>query len=116
MLTGIDKNEVFAFIPSREQGAENPTTFLIGVLTNRDKVRLMTGSADENGQIDVERLSERAVDIVRASLRGVKNFNGQAEIKEITEDLVESIPFDVLMEVFSRTIELNFMSASAKKN
>lgn len=110
MLMGINTKEVVEFVPSSEKGNASPVTFLIGVLKNSAKLRLMTGAADESGHVDVGRLSERAVDVVRASLRGVRNFNGQAEIKEITEDLVESIPFDALMEIFSKVIELNFLN------
>ncbi len=115
MLTGIDTKEVVEFIPQSETGSEKPTTFLIGVLTNRDKLKIMGDAVGRDGQLDVTKLADKAIDVVRAGIKGIKNFAGKDLIQPVTDDAIDAIPFEVLMEVFSKAMELNFLNADAKK-
>jgi len=115
MLTGIDTKATVTFIPSAEKDTVKPTTFIIGTLTNRDKMNLMGDAVDSTGQADYKKLSEKAFDIVRIGVKGILNYNGQDTV-EITEDIMNGMDLAVLMELFSKVLEVNFVSADTKKN
>jgi hypothetical protein len=115
VLTGIDTKEQVEFIPQSEQGSENPTIFMIGVLTNREKLKIMGDAVTPDGQLDTKKLADKSIDVVRGGLKGIKNFSGQDLIAPVTDAVIDSIPFDVLMEIFSKVMELNFLNAESKK-
>lgn len=114
MLKGINVNETVEFISQKDKG-NNPTIFLIGNILHSDKSKLLAGAIDKTGIIDISKLQDRMLDIVRAGLKGIKNLDGK-DYSEITPDTLEAIPFDVLVEIMGKVIEFNFLKADEEKN
>lgn len=115
MLKGIDINETVEFSSASDVG-ENKTIFLIGNITNREKLRLFGQMASADGQIKFDRIDEKALDILKVSIKGVKNFNGK-DYQGLPDEVLDAIPFGVMLELVTKVFEANFsMEASAEKN
>jgi len=115
MLKGIDSSEQFPF-SSATDSEDNKTIFMIGNITNREKLRLFGQMASSDGVIKFDRIDEKAIEILRASIKGVKNLNGKDYVG-IPDDVLDSIPFNVLIELVGKVFEYNFsMEAGAEKN
>jgi len=118
MLVGISKNETVEHIVTKEQGKDNPTVFLIGNLTNRDKSRLLMGAINQSG-LDMVKLQDKAIDIVLAGLKGIRNIKVDGEVQNIsaiTESVIDLLDFETVAELMSKILEVNFMSGQETKN
>ncbi len=115
MLKGIDINEKIEFVSESDKG-DNPTVFLLGNISNRDKLKLFSGAIDaKTGQIDLAKIQDKTLDILQAGLKGIKNLGGK-DISEITADVVDLIPFNVAIEIVGKILEFNFASEGETKN
>jgi hypothetical protein len=118
MITGIDKNETFQFISSADAGEEK-TIFILGILAIRDKLNILKGAFDEKGKVNPSIVQEKAIDIIKAGLKEIKNFCFKGEkkdVKEITDEVIEQIPINIIAELASKLVEINFMSEAERKN
>ena len=113
MLQGIDNKETIEFVSATDK--ENPTVFLLGNITNRDKLKLFADAIDASGNIDMTKMSGRIFDIAKAGLKGINNLNN-CNIVNITDEVLEMIPFNVVMELVNKIIEINFLGSSQAKN
>lgn len=121
MLIGINKDEVFEYISETEKGAASPTVFLIGVMTNAQKMSLIGNVIGNDGQVNPVAFKDKVLDICKLGLKGIRNFGDPVtkmskDIKEITDDVLDAIPFEVMFEVSGSIIKYNFISESERKN
>lgn len=113
MLKGIDINEVVEYVSATDK-TDNPTKFLIGNISNRKKLALFTNAMDKEGNLDIAKLQDKAVDIILAGLKGIKNLNGKDYSP--TEEVLDMVSLQVLTELVSKILEYNFMSEGEAKN
>lgn len=121
MLTGVNNDETVEYIVQDEQGKDNPTVFLIGNISNKDKIRLFAGAVDASGSFQIDKVQDKATEIVKSGLRGIRNIvdakTGKAvDIAVINDAAIEMIPFVNLLEVMGKIIEFNFISKAEEKN
>jgi hypothetical protein len=112
MLKGLDNQATIEFISTTDK--ENPTIFLLGNISNNQKLQLFADAIDSTGKIDMTKMSSRIFDIAKAGLKGIKNLNG-VDYTTVDDAVLEAIPFNVAMEVVNKLIEINFLSEQEKK-
>jgi hypothetical protein len=113
MITGLDPKETLEFVSVLDKG-ENPTKFILGMLTGEDRVVLM--SKFEPEEIDPAYYYK----LVRKGLKGIKNIKTKGgEIKdfnEITDEVLNLIPVVVMKELFQKLLVMNFITEQETKN
>ena len=118
-LKGIDVNETVEFIPKCERGQENPTTFLIGVLRNKDKMKL-GGSvymAADKGM----KQAEMAWEMVKTCVKKIKNLidpktQKLTDYDEVTDEVLCMLGTDIVMEVAEKISEFNKLTEGEQGN
>lgn len=116
MITGIDKNERYPFVSVADEG-EKKTTFFIGNLTQREKLALFGQVITREGKMDATVMQEKAVDIFLKGVKRIENFPGPGQmIETVDEEVVDALPFNILIEVVAKVMELNFTSENTRKN
>ena len=121
MLKGINIKETVEFISTLDT-EEPKTVFLIGNMTAEAKTRIMSGSVTiVDGKPVAKAETGKAYEIVKAGLKGIKNFgdprSGQSiNIDVITDDILNQIDGAVLFEIGAELIKLNFKAEGARKN
>lgn len=120
-LLGVDVSETVKFVPEKEKGAENPTTFHIGILSTKD--RLMMGGELKSVQDDDTKKALFAWELIK---RGVKKIENVVDPKTkqlttydvITDDVLALFSREekVLVEVASKVIEFNNLTELEQKN
>ena len=113
-MLGIDAKETVEFVSTKDTG-EVKTIFTLGCFTNRDKLKVFGGSMNEKGQFDASKFQDKIFDVLRVGVRKIKNLAGK-DYEGMTEELIDAVPFDVLMELFQKIMELNFPSEAETKN
>jgi hypothetical protein len=113
-MLGIDAKETVEFVSTKDTG-DVKTVFTLGSFTNRDKLKIGMGSMDASGKFDLNKFQEKIFDVLKVGVKGIKNLAGK-DYPDMTEELLEVIPFDALMEVFQKIMELNFPSEAETKN
>ena len=119
MITGIDKNERYPFVS--ESDSTDPgvvkTVFMIGNLTQRDKLALFGQVITKDGKMDAQVIQEKAVDIFLKGVKRIENFPeaGKA-VEPVDEAVVDALPFGILVEVVAKVMELNFTTENTRKN
>jgi hypothetical protein len=76
------------------------------------------GAFNQDG-VDMDKLKEKAVDIVLAGLKGIKNCTVDGVVKDIDkidESVLELFDFEVIAELMSKVMEFNFLSRQEEKN
>ncbi len=121
MLIGIDISEQVEFVSEIEAGQDNPTKFILGLLTNEQKLRLVGKAILPDGTIDNQRLQEDAVAIAKLGLKGIKNIwdkkSGKAiDVTVIDDAAINLINLQVLYEVVGRILKINFDAGDLRKN
>jgi hypothetical protein len=114
MLQGIDNKETIEFVSTTDT-AENPTVFLLGNISNKDKLNLFADAIDRTGAIDMSKMSGRIFDIAKAGLKGIKNLSGK-DYATIDDAVLETIPFNVVLELVNKIVEINFLGVKQEKN
>ena len=122
MLIGIDIRETKEFVSETDK-TDNPTVFLIGNLPNSFKLSVLGSIIQSDGKPDVRAVQNRAPEIVRAGLKGIRNFYDSekkqpVEVKaaDLTDQFMEMIPVAVLYELAGKILEFNFVSETEAKN
>ena len=114
MLKGIDVNEVKEYV-SEQDKSENPTKFLIKNISTRAKMTIFSGALDKEGQFNVANMQDKALDIFKAGIKEIKNL-GEVDYKDITDDVINLLPFTVIIEVVGKILDFNFVSEGETKN
>lgn len=115
MLKGIDLGETFEYSSQSDMG-DQKTIFLIGNITNRDKLRIFGQMASSDGSVKFDKIDDRAIDVLKASIKGVRGFNGK-DYEGFPDAVIDTIPFPVLIELVGKVFESNFsMERDAEKN
>lgn len=120
MLTGINKNETKEYVSAFDK-TDNPTVFVIGNIPNAQKMTLIGSVIGADGVVNKNALETHIAEIALAGLKGIKNFmragaKDPVELKEITSEVLEELPVEVLYEMAGKVIEYNFVSAAERKN
>lgn len=72
MLLGINRDDITEYSVAND--TDNPTVFVIGTILHKDKLRLLMEAMDKQGGIDLSKLQDKTLDIVKAGVKCVKNF------------------------------------------
>lgn len=123
MINGIDRSERIRFSVSGDKG-EPKTVFFLGTLTQRDKIAIFGQAVDKSGAIDPRVIQEKAVDIFLKGVKRIENLSigaadgvkSPASFEPVTEEVADTLPFEVLIEVVSKVMEINFVGESERKN
>lgn len=122
MITGVDLNDTKEIVSTSDKG-DNPTKWIIGVLTEEQKLQVTSGAIQKNGEMDVSLLQQRSPLIVRLGLKGIKNYclNKNAEPKDysgidLDEGVFVSIPEFIKAELAGHIIAFNYISEDEEKN
>lgn len=121
MLVGISKKEVKEYVLEADKASEKPTVFLIGNISNEDKINMIGSVIGPDGIINIKELQTKTVDIVKAGIKEIRNFydpdqKQSVNIKEITAEVVNTIPFAFLYELAGQIINANFALGEVRKN
>ena len=114
MLKGIDINEAKEYVSSQDK-SESPTKFMIKNISARNKMNIFAGAIDKQGQFDLSKMQDKAIDIFKAGIAEIKNLNG-IDYKDISDEVIDKVPFTVLVEVVGKILEFNFASEGEIKN
>lgn len=120
MLIGIDKNEVKEYVSQQDTG-DVKTIFLIGNITNRQKMAMIGSIIQPDGKVDGSKLQEKAIDLVKAGVKGIKNFydpvkKEKVDIAAITDEVIDILPLQVLYELAGEVTKCNFAEGNNVKN
>lgn len=120
MITGLNPKQVVEIVYSRDKG-DKPTKWGIGVLLLEHKNSLLNGSIGEKGQIKYDVLISRIGDILKNGLKSIKNYKKDAESEpadyDVVDDaLIQTIPYEVQIELMDKIVEFNFISKEEAKN
>lgn len=120
MLIGIDKSEVVEFVSKFDTDKENPTVFEIGILQHKDKL-LLKRSIASDGSLEnkANALVDNVFFLFKKGVKKIRNFSYKdttSDITDITDEIMESIAFDVIDEVAGEVLKKNFLSESERKN
>jgi len=116
MITGIDRNERKPFSVVGDAGTPK-TVFWIGNLTQRDKISIFGDTVNKEGKVDPMVIQAKSIEIFTKGVKKIDNLTSEGSvIEKIDEEVIESIPFDVLMEVVAKVMEINFTSEIERKN
>jgi hypothetical protein len=113
MITGLNPKETFELVSVLDKDAENPTKFVLGMITGEDRVVLMSNFEPDNIN------PSYYYALVRKGLKAIKNFKtteGVRDINEITDAVLDTIPIAVIKEMFQQLLKMNFLSGDEEKN
>lgn len=113
MLKGIDISETIDIALKSDPDQSNPTLFTIGNLGQDANLKLFDSAMSSEGKVDMTKVSKR--DVVRAGLRGIKNFDGK-DFSPIPDDVFSTLSAPVVLELFGRIMAFNFPSENETKN
>lgn len=113
MLKGIDTGEMVRFVPKQDD-LGNPTTFLLGNISNRDKLRLF-GVNWQTGQFDSEKMNESLVELALCGIKRIENLGGR-DYGKIDEKVIDMLPLTALVEIVGKLLEFNFVGETEQKN
>lgn len=118
-LVGINVDETIKYVPKCEEGAEKPTTFVIGVLKNKDK--LLMGGSVYNAADKGMRTAEMAWEMVKKCVRRIENFIDPKtqECKtytDINDDVLCMLGTEIILEVAEKIAQFNKFSTEEEKN
>lgn len=113
-MKGIDIKEVVEYVSVNDKDP-NPTKFLLGVISNREKLALLSDAMNSDGTVDIKKIQSRAIDILKVALKGIKQL-GSKDYDKITDEVIDMIPFDVIGELIGKICELNFLGDKEIKN
>ena len=112
MIPGIGTNQEIEFVSTKDT-TEPKTVFILKNLPARykEKFAFEAGSSVQSGTKNV------SVSLVDVSLAGIKEIrSGDQKITEITESVIDSLPFEVIAEVAKKLIEMAFVGEQERKN
>ena len=119
-IKGIDIKETLPF-SSEGDTVEPKTIFHIGNMPQSAKIELFGDAAGPDGSVSTKAIQVRAKEIFKLTVRKIENYTTKAQpepftVEKVTDDVVESIPFNVLMEVASKAVQFSFMDEETRKN
>lgn len=129
MITGINRNERIEYIIKKEVNATNPTIFVLKGLTidefvevNYDKISINNKEQSENKtEIDSSKSMLAIVPTVVKGLVEIRNFctkKGEEPktITEVTRDIINTLPLEVVSELYAEIMANSKMSGEEIKN
>lgn len=119
MITGINPNEVVDYVAQND--TENPTVWGIGVLLTDEKNSFLGDAFGPKGELIFKNMLGKIEPILKCGLKRVKNYQTQAagpvaDYDPIPPALIQTIPYEVQIELLQKIIEVNFVSRAEIKN
>lgn len=119
-ITGIDKDETYEFTSKYDTG-EPKTIFLIGVLTQKERLDFLKAFQGDKEELDASKMQEQSYKVLEKGLKGIKNLYNRKtkkheDFNKITEDIIEMLPIGVVAEVAQKIIQENFVQEGEQKN
>lgn len=118
-LVGINTKETTRYVPKCEEGQENPTTFVLGILKNKDKLKLGGSlySAEDKGL----KQAEMAWEMMKLCVKRIENVidpetKQLAAFDKITDDVLCMLSDEIILEVAGKIAEFNKLSAAEQGN
>ena len=80
----------------------------------RTKIKMMADCFNDDGKFIIQRIMTKSVDIVKTSLREIKNFGGK-DINKIDDSIINQIPIMIINEMATFIINKNFNIEEAER-
>lgn len=113
MIIGMDRNEVVQYVSVLDQDKENPTKFLLGVMSGKDRIIMAAKFESKEDPVVF-------YDVVKKGLRGIKALKTKSgEIKDfdaITDEVMDLLQTALIKELFFKIVDINFLSEEERKN
>lgn len=118
-LLGINTKETVKYVPKCEEGQENPTTFVIGILKNKDKLKL--GGSLFNAEDKGLKQAEMAWEMMKLCVKRIDNVIDPETKKltsydKITDDVLCMLGDEIILEVAGKVAEFNKLGATEQGN
>lgn len=119
-LIGIDKDEVKEFTSKFDTG-EPKTVFEIGIITQKDRLKLFREFQGVDKDFDVVKMQEKSYEVLKIGLKKVKNLFDKKSGKhkdytEITDEVLDKLPIGVIGELVSEIMQSNSIKEQEAKN
>lgn len=119
-LTGIDKDEVREFVSKYDTG-EPKTIFELGVITQKDRLKLFREFQGEDKNFDVVKMQEKSYELLKIGLKKIRNLYDKKSGKhkdytEITDDVLDMLPIGVIGELATEITQGNTIQEQEAKN
>lgn len=119
MLTAIKRNARKEYIPECEKTSDNPTKFIVRGLTHSEMLEvnsiLEVQKESDNKNLKIKNSTQTVMPVVKKGIVEIQNFESK-NITEITDDLLETLSFDLIMELFSVIMNETKLSGAEEKN
>lgn len=115
-MIGIDVKETVPFSVKQDVG-EVKTVFVLGPLTQRDRIEIFGKALGKDGKVDPVFIQDKAIEIFKKGVREIRNLRpGSPSVSDFSDEVIDSLPFEVLMEVVAEIMKLNFEAGEERKN
>lgn len=125
MLTAIKRGIKKEYIPECEKNSDNPTKFIFKGLIHSEMLEVnsileVQVSKTDNNKATIKNSMQTVMPILKKGIVEIQNFEtNPGEVKnitEITDEILESLPFEIIMELFHVISEETKMSGVEEKN
>lgn len=118
-LVGINVKETTKYIPKCEVGTENPTAFVIGILKNKDKLKL--GGSLFNAEDKGLKQAEMAWEMIKLCVKRIENVidpdsKQLVNYDKITDEVLCQFSDEIILEVAGKIAEYNKMGEAEQGN
>lgn len=119
MLTAIKRNARKEYIPECEKTSDNPTKFIVRGLTHSEMLEvnsiLEVQKESDNKNLKIKNSTQTVMPCVKKGIVEIQNFESK-NITEITDELLETLPFELIMELFGVIMNETKLSGAEEKN
>lgn len=119
-LKGININETFEVVSKFDDAItdESKTRFIFGVLTNEDKLNVLSIASEINKEgSDVKVMYKSSLALIKKHLKTIKNFDGRNHESEADINKVLSVlPIEIILDLSKEIMDKNFIQDKEAKN
>lgn len=126
-MIGISTKEEKEYIVEKDRSSKDPTIFVLKPITASEFINinsvLIAEKAEEKTKVAIDKVQaiKTIVPTVLAGVKKIKNIWSEKEKKAVdietpTLSDIDSLPFDILTELYNEIMSLNKVSESEEKN
>jgi hypothetical protein len=126
-MIGISTKEEKEYIVEKDRNSKDPTIFVLKPITASEFINinsvLIAEKAEEKTKAAIDKVQaiKTIVPTVLAGVKKIKNIWSEKEKKAVdietpTLSDIDSLPFDILTELYNEIMSLNKVSESEEKN
>lgn len=126
-MIGISTKEEKEYIVEKDRNSKDPTIFVLKPITASEFINinsvLIAEKAEEKTKAAIDKVQaiKTIVPTVLAGVKKIKNIWSEKEKKAVdietpTLSDIDSLPFDILTELYNEIMNLNKVSESEEKN